>query len=276
MSSYEKYVEELLKLQRCYRVQNILATDIASKIDMLSRPRVALTLSIALWCVRKLKQSILSYSDVVYLQRRTARFLAKGEKKDVEIIKKLFELIPMRYGMNVTLAARRCNVSETHLVEVVRALNLIRDIIDMVTIGPDIKEPIRHSYTLCLNDVDLLPPTASNPEEYLRIIIDSLSENLDRIADPILQQVARDICEEARKQDNIKENDIAAIALITKLISDAIKPNVICAEPSINIEALSQRLLNDLALVGVAPYDSPFYNIYQEVSMRRVVHGTQK
>lgn len=275
MSSYETYIEEMLKLQRCYRIQNILSSDIISKIDLVSKPKIALTLSIALWCVAKIKQSSLSYSDVVYLQRRLAQFLLDGSKRDIGIIKRLFDLIPMRYGMNVSLAARRCGLSEQHLVDIVRALNIIRDVIDMTSIATEINEPIKHSYTTCLNDVDLLPPTASNPKEYLWIIIKALKENTNRVLDPLIQQVIELLYRETKGID-LELNDIAAIALITKLIAENVKSHIICVDPSVNMATLSQKLLNDLAMLGVVPYDSDFYKLYQDMSMKSVVYGSHK
>lgn len=275
MSSYETYVEEVLKLQRCYRVQNILSNDIISKIDLVAKPKIALTLSIALWCISKVKQSSLSYSDVVYLQRRLAQFLLDEDKNNIAIIKRLFDLIPMRYGMNVSLAARRCGVSEEHLVDIVRALNIIRDVIDMTSIAIEINEPIKHSYTTCLNDVDLLPPTASNPKEYLRIIIKALKENINRVSDPLIRQIIELLYEEVNNA-NLGLNDVAAIALIIRLVADNMKSNIICIDPSVNMATLSQKLLNDLAILGVVPYDSKFYKLYQEMSMKSVVHGSHK
>lgn len=274
MNNYERYVEEILKLQKCYRVQNILHGDVVSKLDLISRPRVSLTLAIALWSVTKIKQSSLSYSDVVYLQKRLAYFLSGKDVTDLNIVKRLFELIPMRYGMNVSLAARRCSASEEILSNIMRALNMLRDVVDMVSFGLSIDEPLRHSHTTCLNDADLLPPTAPNPREYLAIMIKSLKENIDRIHDPLLRQVAQLICEEVKENKDLKPSDIVAIALIIKLLAENLKSHILCVEPSINIATLSQKLLNDLVPLGVTPYDSPFYKLYQEISARSIVTGT--
>ncbi|MEM3980963.1 MAG: hypothetical protein QXF79_06915, partial [Ignisphaera sp.] len=196
MNIYEKYVEEILKLQKCYRVQNILRDDVVSKSDLIGKPKVSLTLAIALWGVTKIKQSSLSYSDVIYLQKRLAYFLSGKDTADLNIVKRLFELIPMRYGMNVSLAARRCSVSEEILTNLMRAFNMLRDVVDMVSFGLNVNEPLKHSQTTCLNDTDLLPPTVPNPKEYLTIMIKSLKENLNRIHDPLLRQVAQLIGEE--------------------------------------------------------------------------------
>lgn len=274
MNSYERYVEEILKLQKCYRVQNILHDDAVSKIDLIGRPRVSLTLAIALWSVTKIKQSSLSYSDVVYLQRRLAYFLSGKDADDLNVIKRLFELIPMRYGMNVALAARRCSASEEILTNLMRALNMLRDVVDMVSFGLSVDEPLKHSLTTCLNDTDLLPPTAPNPKEYLLIMVKSLKENLDRIQDPLLRQVAQLICEEVEEHKDLKPNDIVAIALIIKLLVENLKSHVLCVEPSINIATLSQKMLNDLIPLGADPYDSPFYKLYQEISARSIVTGS--
>lgn len=276
MSTYEVYVEELLKLQKCYRVINILLNDVVSKIDLIARPRVALTFALALWSVARIKQGSLSYSDVVYLQRRLAQFLSNKENNNVLVLKKLFDLIPMRYGMNISAAARRCGVSEEILTNIVKALNMLRDVIDMVSIGVEINEPLKHSSTTCLNDVDMLPPITSNPKEYLMFIINSLKNNINRIQNPVLRQVAQLINEEVISAENLKPNDIAAIVLIVKLLAENLKLNVICVEPSINMVTLSQKFLNDLAILGVDPYDSPFYKLYQEIFVRSVVQGTQK
>ncbi|MEM1526825.1 MAG: hypothetical protein QW775_06450 [Ignisphaera sp.] len=274
MNSYERYVEEILKLQKCYRVQNILHDDAVSKIDLIGRPRVSLTLAIALWSVTKIKQSSLSYSDVVYLQRRLAYFLSGKDVADLNVIKRLFELIPMRYGMNVALAARRCSASEEILTNLMRALNMLRDVVDMVSFGLSVDEPLKHSLTTCLNDTDLLPPTAPNPKEYLIIMVKSLKENLDRIQDPLLRQVAQLICEETEEHRDFKPSDIVAIALIIKLLVENLKSHVLCVEPSINIATLSQKILNDLIPLGAVPYDSTFYKLYQEISARSIVTGS--
>lgn len=276
MSTYERYVEELLKLQKCYRIQNIIQSDIISKIDLIARPRVALVFAIALWSIDKMRQGSLSYSDVVYIQRRLAQFLLNKENNDVAIVKKLFELIPMRYGMNVSAAARRCGVSEELLTNILRALNMLRDVVDMVSIGLGINEPLKHSPTTCLNDVDMLPPTASNPREYLKLILYSLRNNLDRINDPFHRQVVQLMNEEIKSAENLTPNDIVAIVLIIKLLAENMKFGVICVEPCINVIALSQKLLNDLAILGIVPYDSPFYKLYQEISMRSLVQGTHR
>jgi hypothetical protein len=276
MSSYERYVDELLKLQKCYRVQNILTGDVISKIDLTTRPRVALTLALALWSVTKIKQGTFSYSDVVYLQKRLAYFLSRGDNNDIMVIKKLFNLIPMRYGMNISAASRRCSVSEEVLSSIMKALNILRDVIDMASLGIGINEPLKHSHITCLNDIDILPPTASNPREYLILIISSLKSSIERIQDPLFRQIAMVINEEINSLDNLKPNDIAAIALIIKLLADNLKSIVLCVEPSINIVALSQKLLNDLALLGVDLSNSPFYKLYQEISERSIVHSIEK
>lgn len=275
MSTYERYVEELLKLQRCYRIQNILSTDVISKIDLMTRPKVALTLSIALWCVSKVKQSGISYSDLVYVERRLAQFLADSNREDLHVIRNMFQLIPMRYGMSISLTSRRCGIHESLLVDIIKALNVIRDVMDMITVASRIDEPVRHSPSICLNDVDILPPTTANAREYLGLIAKALKENLDKIPDPVLHEVAKIIYEEVVHSD-LGPEDFAAIVLIVKLIAENTRFGILCAEPCINIVTLSQKLLNDLATKGVEPYNSRFYKLYQEISARSVVHGSQK
>lgn len=274
MTTFERYIEELLKLQRCFRVQNIILYEIFTKEDIVNDYRAALTLSVALWSIAKMRQSSLGYSELVYIQRRLAQFLAKDDKS-VHIIKKLFELIPMRYGMNVSLAARRCGVYEQILIDIVKALNVIRDVIDMISVARNINEPIKHSPTLCLNDVEMLPPTTSNTRAYLDTLLRTLKESSTLIHDPVFRQVIDVLYEETANRD-LTLNDFAAISLIVKLIAESVKPSVICADPCINIAALSQKILNDLASIGAVPYDSEFYKLYQEVSMRSVIHGAQR
>ncbi|MCC6016255.1 MAG: hypothetical protein LM582_04325 [Desulfurococcaceae archaeon] len=276
MSTYEKYVEELLKLQRCYRVQNILQKDVISKIDLIAKPSIALTLALTLWSVAKIRQGVLSYSDVVYLQKRLANFLIGRGKNDVEVLKKLFDLIPMRYGMSIPLAARRCNVSEEILSNTMKALNMLREVVDMVSIGVQLNEPLKHNPSTCLNDVDMLPPTASNSREYLMLMITSLKANIEKIPDPLLRQIATLIYEEINSVDNLRPDDVAAIALIIKILTENLRSSTLCAEPSINIAALSQKLLNDLASLGVDPSNSPFYRLYQEISTRGLMHNVEK
>lgn len=275
MSGYEWYIEILLKLQKCYRVQNILKNDLVSKIDLTTRPRIALTLAVALWSINKIKQGVLNYSDVVYLQKRLARFISESDQDTVNILKKLLDLAPMRYGMDVQLAARRCAISENLLLDTIRAFNMIRDVIDMTTVLKNIDEPIRHESNLCLNDVDMLPPVGINSEEYLNLIIRSLKNSIDRINDPTLEQVIELLYEEVKGED-ITHNDQLAIVLIIKLITDIIKPNVLCADPCINVAAFSQKFLNDLSTLGVDPSKSKFYKLYQDLSIRSIVHGTSK
>lgn len=275
MSSYERYIEELLKLQRCYRLQNILSNDIVSKIELITKPKVALTLAVALWCVSRVKQGSISYSNIVHIQRRLAQFLKDGGKNDINIVKKLFDLIPMRYGMNISSAARRCGVSELMLSDIIKALNIIRDVVDMASIVNNISEPIRHDPSVCLNDVDILPSTIANSKEYLSIIVKALKDNIDRINDQLLRQVVDIIYSETVHTD-LTPTDQAAIALIVKHIAENIKPGILCIDPCINMATLSQKLLNDLAVTGVVPYDSKFYQLYQEISMRSIVHGSQK
>lgn len=274
MNSYERYVDELLKLQRCYRLQNILTNDIVSKIDLISRPRVALTFAVALWVVSRIKQGSFSYSDIVYIQRRLAQFLMSGDRNDINIVKRLFDLIPMRYGMNISLAARRCGISEALLSDMVKAFNIVRDVIDIISSSSSINEPLRHTTSICLNDADILPPTTANPKEYLDLTIKSLKENLEAISDPLYRQVAEIICEETAII-TLNPSDQAAIALIIKLIAETVKPGILCVDPCINVAILSQKLLNDLAAIGAIPYDSKFYRLYQEISARSVVHSSK-
>lgn len=275
MSNYEKYIEELLKLQRCYRIQNILSDDIISKVDLVTRPRVALTLSVALWCISKVKQSSLSYSDLVYIQRRLAQFLVNGDEASIHIIKKLFDLIPMRYGMNISLVARRCGIIEHLLTDIVKAFNIIRDVVDMITISNKISEPIKHIPSICLSDIDILPPMAANAKDYLDLIVKTLKDNIDRIPDSVHRQIV-DTIHETVKESDLKPYDQAAIALITMLIAENNESGILCADPCINIVALSQKLLNDIAVLGITPYDSKFYRLYQEISLRSIVHSSLK
>ncbi|MEM1541102.1 MAG: hypothetical protein QW101_00570 [Ignisphaera sp.] len=275
MSSYEKYVEGLLKLQKCYRIQNILKNDVVSKIDLITRPRVALVLAVTLWSINRIKQGVFSYGDIVYIQKRLAKFLTEGDQAAVDILKKMLDLIPMRYGMDISLAARRCSVLEPILLDTIKAFNMIRDVIDIATVTKNIDEALKHDYNLCLNDVDILPPTNINTKEYLVLILVSLRDNIDRITDPTLKQIIELLTEEIRDTD-MTYNDQVAVALIVKLIADSIKPNVLCAEPCINISIFSQKLLNDLSALDIDPSKSKYYKLYQELSMRSIVHGAVK
>ncbi|MEM1683062.1 MAG: hypothetical protein QXG46_02030 [Ignisphaera sp.] len=275
MSSYEKYVEGLLKLQKCYRIQNILKNDIVSKVDLIMRPRVALALSVTLWSINRIKQGVFGYGDIVYIQKRLAKFLTEGDQIAIDILKKILDLIPMRYGMDISLAARRCAIPEHILLDTIKAFNIIRDVIDIVTITKNIDETLKHDYNLCLNDVDMLPPTNINTKDYLVLILASLKDNIDRIVDPMFKQVIELLSEEVTSTD-MTHNDQVAVALIVKLIVDSIKPNVLCAEPCINISIFSQKLLNDLSALDVDPSKSKYYKLYQELSMKSIVHGSVK
>jgi len=273
MITYEEIINVLLKLQKCYRIQGILNRDIVSRFDFLTKPRFGLSIAVAMWAIEKLKRNNLSYSELVYIQRRLASFISEASESEKQVLRNLIQFLPKYTGFDINTVARRCLIDIHILTDITRMLNLINESLSLLdTFGKKIYEPIKMNRNLCLDDVDLLPSAHSNSDAYVQLIVKALNDSLELHKDPLIIQIVEIISSKVAK-GSLMPSDIASIALISMLISKQIHPIIICTEPCIDIEAISRRLYNDLLATGVDPSTSDIYKLYQELSTKIIMRG---
>ncbi len=271
MITYEEIINVLLKLQKCYRIQGILNKDIVSRFDFLTKPRFGLSISVAMWAIEKLKRNNLSYSELVYVQRRLASFISEASENEKQILRSIIQFLPKYTGFDINTISRRCLIDIHILTDITRMLNLVNESLYLLdTFGKKMYEPIKMNRNLCLDDVDLLPSAHNNSNAYVLLIAKALNDSLELHKDPLILQIVEVISSKIAK-GSIMPSDIASIALISLLISKQIYPSTICTEPCIDIEAISKRLYNDLLAIGVDPSSSDIYQLYQELSMKMIM-----
>ncbi len=273
MITYEEIINVLLKLQKCYRIQGILTRDIVSRFDFFTKPRFGLSIAVAMWAIEKLKRNNLSYSELIYIQRRLASFISEASESEKQILRNIVQFLPKYVGFDINTVARRCFIDIHVLTDITRMLNLINESLSLLdTFGKKIYEPIKMNRNLCLDNVDLLPSANSNSDAYVQLIVKALNDSLELHKDPLIIQIVEIITSKTTK-GSLMSSDIASIALISMLISKQIHPVTICTEPCIDIEAISRRLYNDLLATGVDPSTSDIYKLYQELSTKIIIKG---
>jgi hypothetical protein len=270
--SYNDVVESLLKLHKCYRVQGFLDMDIINRVDFFSKPRAALALATMLWVINLAKRNIIGYSDIVAIERRIASFLVKSDASEIEFLKKLLELTPSRLGLDITSVSRRCMVDHQKLVDVIKLLNLIKEVISLAPIANQmqISESQKKSRTPCLNDDEMLPSTNAIADTLTKMIYSEL-ENMKKLLDDPYFIHVMDIMGKKIKVGQLKPSDIVAFSLVILAILRYRKEMQVCIEPGIDVEALCRKIYNDLIYTGADPTTSDIYALYQELSMRSII-----
>ncbi|MEM4465150.1 MAG: hypothetical protein QXJ95_06285 [Ignisphaera sp.] len=269
ITSYNDLVENLLKLHKCYRVQMLISSDIINKIDLLARPYSSLVLATSIWVVDMMKRNILGYGEIVYIQRRLAQFLSQASRSEKELLKKLLNLLPSKIGEDIGAIFKRCMIEQQKLVDIIRILNFINEIVILVESEQNINEPIRRVRKLCLYDLNLLPPTHGNSKTYIQLLIKALNNTPEIQREPLLLQ-SLELIEMKFSKDNLDTSDLAAIALVALTIARHLHSTTICVEPCIELETFARKIYTDLMDMGADPSKSEIYKIYQELSTKSV------
>ena len=269
--TYSKLVETLTKLHKCYRAQGALTSDIISTIDFYSKPYASLALSSLLWMIDLLKRRALSYSDVIYMQRNVAMFLTKASKEEMEFLKRLIDLMPTRFGLDITIASRRCLIEQQMLADTIKLLNMLNDVLTAVSSStPTAFEDRRKSKIPCLNVEDFLPSTNAIAKTLIRMVLDKLKTSKNLYDNPYFIHVLSVI--EDKIKNDVKIHDIVALALILITVLRSTKSTQVCIEPGIDAETLCRKIYNDLTYAGADPASSDIYSLYQELSSRNVIN----
>ena len=264
MLNYESLVKELLKLQNCLKLSSIIKSDIVSKLDFLTKPRAGITISVSIWANQAFRDGLISYSDLLYVQRRIIQFLSKASNSEIEFLTKLYSLMPQRYGLDPKFIASRCFIDAAHLTIVFQAVNFIHECLEYLRQGVHVSEPIRKDPRLCMNVPELLPPAKPNVDVYTQLIIEGLLSDDDVSRDPVLSNIV-EVINEKYVQRSLSECDIAAIALMTLIITRKLRNTVVCTDPCVNVEAYAKRLYNDLTYLGTDPEKSEIYELYLQL-----------
>jgi len=272
MSSYEQLVNVLLKLQSCFRFQKLIDQDIVSKLDFMTKPRAGIALSVALWASDSLRQGQITYGDLIYIQRRLASFLSKASKNEQQVLDKILRLIPVRYGLDVETVAQKCFIESRILLDIIRALNLLQEVVMLLKSGGIVEEPIRHEKRLCLNDPELLPPAHANVDMYLTLIVQALNSVPELLRDNVASHVVGLINDKVAKASTTP-SDVAAIALLALALGKRVQTITICVEPCIDLEALVRRVHSDLVSLGAEPSKSDVFELYRELLIKDVLRG---
>ena len=272
MSSYEQLVNVLLKLQSCFKFQKLIEQDVVSKLDLMTKPRAGIALSVAVWASDSLKRGQITYGDLIYIQRRLASFLSKASKNEQQVLDKILRLMPVRYGLDVETVAQRCFIESRILLDIIRALNLLQEVVTLLKSGGVVEEPIRHEKRLCLNDPELLPPAHANVDTYLTLIVQTLNSVPELLKDNVASHVIELINDKIAKT-SITPSDVAAIALLALTLSKRVQTVTICVEPCIDLEALVRRVHSDLVSLGAEPSKSDVFELYRELLIKDVLRG---
>jgi len=269
--TYSKLVETLTKLHKCYRAQGALTSDVISAIDFYSKPYASLALSSMLWIMDLLKRRALSYSDVIYMQRKVAMFLTKASKEELEFLKRLIDLMPTRFGLDITIASRRCLIEQQMLADTIKLLNMLNDVLATVSSSTTIGfEDRRKSKIPCLNIEDFLPSTNAIAKTLIGMVLDKLKSSKNLYDNPYFVHVLSVI--EDKIKNDIKIHDIVALALILITVLRSAKSTQVCIEPGIDAETLCRKIYNDLTYAGADPASSDIYSLYQELTSRNVIN----
>jgi len=269
ITSYNELTENLLKLHKCYRVQMLLPNDVISRVDLLTKPHSCLVLAVTIWAVDMMRRNVLSYSDIIYIHRRLAQFILQANKSDIEFLKRMLNLMPSELGEDVNVVARRCMIDHRKLMDIIRILNFIKEVITLIESDQHINEPIRRIRTLCLYDVNFLPPMHANSKIYIQFVINALSNTPEIQKEPLLAQ-SLELIETKLTQGDVNESDLAAITLVSLAIARHLQPTIICVEPCIELETFVKKIYTDLMDIGADPSKSNIYQIYQELSTKSV------
>ncbi len=264
MLNYENLVNSLIRLQNCLKLSGIVKGDIVSKLDFLTKPRAGIALSVSIWANQSFRDGLLSYSDLLYVQRRLIQFLSKFSKSELEFLTKLPLIMPQRYGLELRLISSRCMVEPSLLTMVFQAINFLQECIDYLKQGVRVSEPIRKEPRVCMNLPELLPPAKPSVDVYAQLIIESLISDEDVAKDPVLNNTV-EVINEKYVRGSLNECDVAAISLIALIITRKLRNTVICAEPCVNVEAYAKRLYNDLTYLGADPERSEIYELYAQL-----------
>ncbi len=269
ITSYNELVENLLKLHKCFRVQMLLPNDVINKVDLLTKPYSSLVLAVSMWAVDMMKRNVLGYGDIVYVQRRLAQFLIEMGKSEIELLKRMLNLLPSKLGEDIGIILRRCMIEQQKLMDIIRILNFINEVITLVEGEQHISEPIRRVRTLCLHDSNLLPPTHTNSEIYIQLVTKAFSGVSETQREPLLLQ-SLELIEMRLAKGHLDASDLAAIALVALTIARHLYSITICTEPCIELETFARKIYTDLVDMGVDPSKSDIYQIYQELSTKTV------
>ncbi len=272
MSSYERLVNILVKLQNCLRFQRLIARDLVSKLDLMARPRAGIAIAVALWASDGLRRGQLTYGDLIYVQRRLALFLSRAPVAEQNVIDRLLQLLPAKYGMDVDTFARRCLIEPRILFDIVRAFNLLQEVMTLVKSGRPIEESMRREKRLCLDDPELLPPAHANIDVYLSLIVQALNSTPELANDSVASHII-ELINDRVAREQVTPSDVAAIALLALTLARQLRNVVICTEPCIELEALVKRVYNDLTSLGAEPSQSDIFELYKELLIKNVLRG---
>ena len=270
MPRYETIVDTIMKLQNCLKLQKVLSRELVSKLDLLTKPRVGISLAIAIWANKNLKRGFITYGDLLYVQRRIALFLSRASNIEKRTLEKLFALLPIRYGQDIDVLSRRCIIDHQLLLEFVRAINILQEAYSMIRCGETIEEPLKRDRRLCLDDPDLLPPAHANSDIYIELIVKALNDTPELQEDAVASHIV-EVINDKLVRGQIMPPDISAIALLALALAKQLDKTIVCAEPCINIEALARRVYSDLSALGVEPSESDIYSLYRDLLVKSVL-----
>jgi hypothetical protein len=231
-----------------------------------------LTIASLLWIINLAKRNIVGYSDIISMQRRVATFLAKTGSDEMEFLRKLLELAPVKLGLDIASTSRRCMIEYQKLVDVIRLLNLIKETLSLTTLTTHIQlsENLRKSRMPCLNDDEMLPSTNAIADTLTKVVHSELENVKELLSDPYFAHVM-EVMREKIKANQLRSSDIVAFSLVILALLRQHKEIQICVEPGIDVETLCRKIYNDLTYSGTDPSSSDIYTLYQELSTRTVI-----
>ena len=267
MINYEEFIDTVLKLQNCLRISRVLTRELVSKIDLIAKPRAGIAIGVSLWACSAFKNGTLSYSDMLYIQKRLITFISSMDQSELRVLENLQELLPHKFGLNINTISTRCFIDYHSLMAVFQAINFLKESYEYAVQGAKPDEPLRKDKKLCMNNPEMLPPARPNADVYMELIVRALINDEDVAKDPVLNDIAEVINDRFIK-GSMTECDMAAAALIAIMISRRLSDRVVCAEPCINVEAYARRLYNDLTSLGADPERSEIYELYLQLLSR--------
>jgi len=240
---------------------------VINKIDLVAKPKAGIAIGVSLWACTSFKNGMLSYSDILYVQRRLISFVSSMDRSEQKVLERISELLPHRFGLDIHTVATRCFIDHGMLITIFQALNFLKECYDYALQGAKPEEPIRKDRKLCMNQPELLPPAKPNADVYMDLIVKALLSDDDVSKDPVLNDIAEVINDKFVK-GSMSDYDMAAAALIAIMVSRRLRDRVVCAEPCVNIEAYARKLYNDLTALGADPEKSEIYELYLQLLTR--------
>ncbi|MEL9939735.1 MAG: hypothetical protein QW632_00410 [Ignisphaera sp.] len=273
LTKYNDFVDAILKLHKCYRVQGVLSSDVISKIDFLTKPYAALAITIALHSINVARMHGISYSDIVLLQRRLAQFLLRAEKNEIAFLERLVGLAPSKFGFDAHSVSRRCLIEYQKVADIIKLMNMLREVISLMSIiSQQATVDQKRLRIPCVNSDDMLPPLNAFAEVATKIILRDLETVKELGEDPYFTQLI-DLMKRKVEESKVSNDDLAAFSLTLITIMRHHKDAQICIEPGIDVETLARKMYNDLISANSDPSKSELYHLYQEIASRSVTKG---